>query len=74
MCCMRTADIDWQCYAMVICWRVGYLTSIYMRIMCICLSNGANLTVHIIYRRMRNGNVIIITELVKDVCARIDRS
>jgi hypothetical protein len=35
--------------------------------MFICLFNDADLKVQTIYRRMRNGNIIMISKLAKDV-------
>jgi hypothetical protein len=73
--CM-TADVDWQCdlrnfCCVVICRRVDDLTPNYLRqlrmFVCLFVYLTAVTTLQIIYRRMRNGNVIIVSELVKSV-------
>jgi hypothetical protein len=71
LCCMRTAEVDWQCDVVIPCY--GHVlegglfnVELYERDIFIRLCNGAVLKVQIIYRRMRNDNVIMISELVKD--------
>jgi hypothetical protein len=79
LCCMRTADVDWQVdvVGILCCGDVlkGRLVNVelYETVLLISLFNDAVLKVKIIYRRLRNDNVILISELVKR-CGRIDRS
>jgi hypothetical protein len=70
--CKRTADVNWQCDLGILCYGdllEGRLFNVelYETIIFIHLFNGADLKAQIIYRGMRNGNVIMISELVKDV-------
>jgi hypothetical protein len=59
-----TADVDWQCDLGILC--CGDLlegglfkVELYETIMFVRLFNGAHLKVQIIYRRMRNHNVML---------------
>jgi hypothetical protein len=69
---MRTADVDWQCdlrnffHGDLLEGRL-FDVQLHEIIMFIRLFNGSDLTVQIIYRRMRNSNMIVISELAKDV-------
>jgi hypothetical protein len=59
-----TVDVDWQCGDLL---EVRLLhVKLCETIMFIHLFHGAELKVQIIYRRMKNGNVLV-SELVKDV-------
>jgi hypothetical protein len=58
LCCMRTADVDWQCGLGILCYGdllEGRLFNIelYTTIMLIRLFNDADLKVQITYRRMK---------------------
>jgi hypothetical protein len=75
LCCTRTADTNAQCDLGVLC--CGDLLEVRLfnvelceKIVFIRLFNGAGLKVQIIYRRMKNDNVIMISK----GCGRIDRS
>jgi hypothetical protein len=63
LCCMRTADVDWPCDLVIVCYgdllegRM-FNDELYETIMFIRLFNGADLKVQIIYRRARNDNAI----------------
>jgi hypothetical protein len=64
MLCWMTADVDWQCdvrnfsYGDLLEGRL-FTIELYTTIIYIRLFNGADLKVQIIYRWMRNDNVII---------------
>jgi hypothetical protein len=69
---MRTKDVDWLCDAGILCYGDmlegrQFNVELYETIMFIRVFNGALLKVQIIYRRMKNDNLIMISELVKDV-------
>jgi hypothetical protein len=72
MCCIRSANVDWQCDSGFLCYgdllrgRLFHV-ELYETIVFIHLFNSADFKLQIIYRRMRNGIVIIVSKLVNNV-------